>query len=313
VKIGRAAMRLPGLVMLAAFAVACAGFSRPDPTPANPPFYKVEAPSGATMYLLGSYHAGPPGGWKLPDDVEAAFARAETLVVEVDMTQVGRLRGGRGLRDYGQLPRGQALWEVIGLELHAEVAARMIELGGSIEKVEEFAPWFTSLELLRLELANVGLHSDEGVDMALLARKERRDVIELESFEEQLALFASLSLELQILMLRDQLARGLEDEAAELARVWKNGDDARLAELMREGAEEQPAFEHFYRVVLYARDRSMADRLLELLAQPGRYFTIVGAGHVVGVGSIPDRLAQAGMQVERIQSTPPDVASTDAR
>ena len=72
---------------------------------------------------------------------------------------------------------------------------------------------------------------------------------------------------------------------------------------MREGGEQQAAFEPFYEAVLYARDRSMADRLLELLAQPGRYFTVVGAGHVVGAGSIPDRLASAGMHVERIRST----------
>ena len=128
----------------------------------------------------------------------------------------------------------------------------------------------------------------------------------LESFDEQLGLFDSLSVRLQDLILRDSLGR-LDETAAEmelLVDAWQVSDRPRLEEISRQGIDEYPDLEAFYDVLLRDRNQNWVAPLSAHLDDAEQantnVFVAVGALHLVGDDGVPALLEAAGYEVEVI-------------
>ena len=55
-----------------------------------------------------------------------------------------------------------------------------------------------------------------------------------------------------------------------------------------------------YNRLLTARNANWAEWIKRRLAQPGKVFIAVGAGHLAGKGSVQDHLKDRGLKVQRI-------------
>lgn len=89
--------------------------------------WSVKGPRN-TLYLLGSIHFLPPDE-PLPAVMDAAYARAGRLVMEIDMDDLHAQDTQRTLRELGLLPPGQSLEQRLGPQAYAAIGAAARELG----------------------------------------------------------------------------------------------------------------------------------------------------------------------------------------
>ena len=115
-------------------------------------------------------------------------------------------------------------------------------------------------------------------------------------------MLAGMSRELQEEYLSSTIG-DLGDAREVLDRVidaWLSGDAEALDALMREDIGDDDLAEEFYDRFIVDRNVGMARGAREALEGRDRVFVVVGAGHLVGEGSVVELLAGEGFEVERV-------------
>jgi uncharacterized protein YbaP (TraB family) len=260
----------------------------------HPGFWRVSSERG-TLFLFGSVHFGHPDFYPFPAPIEEAFAASETLVVEVDAKALGEQRAA--LREIGALPAGRRLGDEISGELYARLAEVLEEMSLSVENFSQAAPWSLSLMLTEIAFNTLGYTAASGVDNYFLDRAGEREIVALETADEQIAMLRQLDGAASLSGAIDFLD-SVEANGPRMMKAWRCGDDAALARVIL-GPEPGPAAAGSFRERMFsARNRLMAERLEPLLAR-GDVFVVVGAGHLLGEDGIPALLAARGHRVER--------------
>jgi hypothetical protein len=266
----------------------------PAPAPVERAFLwevKGAQDQGGTVYVVGSIHLGRPGELSFPASMEAAFARSDALVVEVDVGAVDAMGLQRFILEQGMLPPNQRLSERLGLPLAG---------------LERMRPWVVAVTLSVMELQRAGYQAGLGVDRVFLDRaRGAKEIIELETAEGQLRMLAGLPEPLQDTMLRDQLSRSeqLTQGLEQIISAWKAGDAEGMAALVFRD-EEDPSLRPVYEKLFYERNARMAQALGGMLAQPRTWFVVVGAGHVVGPQGVVALLEKQGHRVRQLPKVP---------
>ena len=281
----------------------------PDETPnATPPFFEIRGGQGATLQLLGTIHLGPPEGWSFAPEIDRALAQATTLVMEIDLSQATEEAVSDAILRYGMLPDESSLSGIITAKtahLIEEHDAALTAIGLPSGLRERLKPWFIALRLVestsRQTRYLLGRSADQQVFRALGAR----ELIALETLDEQLGIFDDLSPEFQELILQDSLIRyaTAPDSLEELVGAWRANDQDALIRLAREGVETLPELDAFFDILLEGRNQNWLPTLTGLLESPDRAGTTVlvavGTLHLVGPGSLPDLLRLEGYRAEQ--------------
>jgi uncharacterized protein len=248
-----------------------------------------------TIYLLGSVHMLKVADSALPAAALHAYAMSKFLVMELDLNGVGAeslLESGAELET---LPEGQSLADAAGPQLYAKLLVRAQPLGLEPEILSHFQPWFAALMLQQFELAKSGFDPAAGVDeqFAVLAQADHKPIIGLETIDEQLGLFAHLSLEQQREFLRSTLqdSATAESEADAVVQAWQRGDTVKLEQLLREETNESP---ELYRLLTTERNRRWLPKITQLLNSDDNYLVIVGALHLIGHDGVIELLQRQG-------------------
>jgi uncharacterized protein YbaP (TraB family) len=151
---------------------------------------------------------------------------------------------------------------------------------------------------------NLGYSEKLGIDLHFLKQAHFQDmaVIELESFAYQFGLLSGLSQAEQIALLTETLTdfAHAQEQADQLADNWRQGDLAAMDKLIGGWFDDRPDLQRVQDILLLDRNKSMAARVHGLLFQGHRPFVVVGAGHLIGTGSVVDLLRQRGYQIERL-------------
>lgn len=283
--------------------------SNGGPGPAPPPqasphliMWHVTGPRGSAD-LLGSLHFGVPEMYPLPSAVTDAFAAAEALVVETDLTKLGAEQMAQAVAEKALYPKGETLSRSLTPDARRELNRVLAQFDVPPQLVEHQKPWFISMTLTSLALRRFGFDEQLGIDNHFMMRaKGNKPIVELETFRQQLDFLNGFSAADQEVMLRetfDDIDKGSQF-LAEMLSAWRRGDAGKIDELMnRELRDGSPADRRMYRVLLVERNRAMSDALDRLLAHGGRYFVVLGAAHFVGDDGIVTALRQRGYRVEK--------------
>jgi uncharacterized protein YbaP (TraB family) len=284
------------LALAAVLVLAAVGASAQDDD-RNPPLFLVED-GDSKGYLLGSVHMLPEGALPMPAAVEAAYDEAEVLAFELDLDVAMASAQTMLMAGMDEETVAAALSE----EQKAAFDAYATPLGLPGGALDRFEPWLASLTLATLTIQNAGI-TGEGVDAYFFnrAKADEKERVAFETVALQTAVFDDLATADQVAL----LMTGIEDEPSAavemfdaMVAAWATGDDDALAAIMTDGMDATPAL---YDALLTTRNRAWVPQIEGLLGREREdTLVVVGAGHLVGEGSVVEMLRAAGYTVERL-------------
>ena len=255
-------------------------------------------------YLMGSVHFADQSFYPLREVIEQAYDASTHLVVEVDVSNMDHAEFQRLMISRGIYKDGTDLRQVLSEETWLQLRQRLKTLDIDYENVKHYKPGMLVLMLTSAHVIRMGFAPDLGIDMYFLKRANadaNKQVIELETTEQQMNLF--LNIPDAELLLKESLYSLDESELlmAEMVRYWKTGDDENMNRLLFEDAlEEYPNFTAIYDELFYRRNETMTSKIVDLIANNGVYFIVVGSGHLIGDRGIVSDLKKLGYKVERL-------------
>lgn len=281
---------------LAVLALAAACSRAPDQPPPSPALWEVTGGHGEHGYLFGTIHALPDGFRWRTSKLDAAFADANTLVVEAEGLNSPRRMNAifeRLARSDGLPPLASRV--PVGKRALVEQALAAQGLND-----EDFAKVETWAAALTLSSAAEAGDSANGVDRALLKRADGKRVVELEGVEPQLRLFDALPEpdQADLLVAVAQEAAAGASEQRRRTNDWLTGDIAALGRENESGILADP---ELHEVLLAARTRAWAGKIDSSLRAGAVPFVAVGAAHVIGPDGLAALLAERGYRVKRLQ------------
>ena len=281
-------------IALTLLTVAC---SRPrPPIEARPALWRV-ADADTTIWLFGSIHALPPEvHWRTPL-VDRAVAGADTLILEVPPADPTAARarflavathtGMPPILD--RVPRGERT-----------ALARGIDAAGlNAGDLNGLETWAAALAIGAAAARREEASGAQGVEAVLATSFEGRAIGALETRGGQFAAFAHLPEASQRSLLLQAAAevRGPARSYPQLLKAWTTGDEAGLAATIAP-LRRDPVIDA---ALVTGRNARWASAIVRRMARPGRVFVAVGAGHLVGSGSVVAMLRARGLLVTRVE------------
>jgi uncharacterized protein YbaP (TraB family) len=270
--------------------------------------WQIESPT-ATVFLAGSVHILKPSLYPLPPVFDAAFAAADTLVVEVNVDAVDPTELRVKTISYATLPDGQRIQTVLPESLTAELAMSLNRYGVPLTQVETLTPAFLMNQIVLLRLTSLGYQGEHGVEQHYLRQLGDRRLLELETLDDQLSLLFNQPMNLQRQLLIDTLDQeaGIEPLVAGMIGAWFSGDDAQFMEMFEAQSGDSELTKQFTEQLLDHRNLGMADKIQGYLNSgnaevPNTYFVLAGAAHLIGEKGIIALLEARGVETQRLTS-----------
>ena len=260
--------------------------------------WRVSKPRLAPSYVYGTIHVGDARVSELPAPVDAAFARAHSLMVEFVADSYTRER----FLEAALLPTGQTLEQLIGRDDFERAVERLRPAGLSRERVDKLKPWS-----VLLNLRDPAQPEGEPIDARLVERAQARHLpfSQLEGVEEQIFTFDEFPMDSQLALLKHSLAHS--DELSALGertlRAYLAGDLFQIWDLREAFAARYPEMAPHQAVmtkrVIYDRSVVMAFRMQRELRR-GNAFVALGALHLFGEKGVLALLEQDGYRASRV-------------
>lgn len=273
------------------------------------PFLWHLSKGNTEFYLFGTMHLADPSLQVLPEALEKALSRADAVYTEVSMEPAEQLEATRLM----QREDGKRLWSTLPAPLYKRSAEYLKSLNPALEMrpFEKLKLWAFSatLQFLEAQLTHPALPAIDAV-IYQRAKKEGKEVGGIERVAEQLAAMEALSEREQLLMLEatlDYLEQN-RDYVMTMKKLYRNGDEkalmAYLTSMMFQEEKYRALEERFMQLILYDRNRRMADRILQKVKEnPHKtYLFAFGVMHFLDKGSVIELLEKEGFKAERISS-----------
>lgn len=262
-----------------------------------------------TIYLFGTFHLLDGKTAWLNDEVRQAFDQSQELVFEVDLpsdpAKASEAMAPLMMR-YAMDRQGRKLSSRLTPEETRKLAEALKTVGAPVAAVDHFKPWFVNMMLSAAAAQKHGLTGDKGAEEVLRRAAAGRNMKmgSVETLEDQIKMFASMSDEAQLKQLKETIDQIEETDETlpRMLKVWNSGDAEGMAEVMNEGITD-PALR---RALLENRNRAWAEWIDRRLDSPGTVFMAVGAGHLVGADSVQAFLKQRGIGSERVPQLTPE-------
>ena len=259
--------------------------------------WKIEASgssphAGAPSYLFGTMHSDDPRIATVPAKVQQALTASESFCMEMVADMTAMMTMSKSM----VFTNGKTLQTVIGEQLFAQLTPLMMKRGIPTQALAMFKPWAVYLTL-SVPTQKTGMF----LDLVLYesAKQQNKPVCGLETAEEQVSVFEKMSLEDQIMFLKQIVKdpHALDKQLEQLTEKYLARDIAGLATLSQEFDEvtpqEQKSTEAFLRRIIDDRNVRMVERMLPRLKQ-GSAFIAVGALHLPGEKGILQLLMERG-------------------
>jgi uncharacterized protein YbaP (TraB family) len=249
-----------------------------------------------TVYLLGSIHVLRPSDYPLDPALLAAYGEARSVLMEVNLQEIGSAQVQAEMLASALLPEGKTLPDILGAQRYGHADALAREVGVELSMFDQFAPWFAAEAISQLQLTQLGFQPESGVEMYFMerARTDGKTVAGLETVHDQISVFQNMSMDTQAEYLLSSLeeAHGLAAEVDSMVHAWQRGDTQWFVNELHSEMGKDP---RLYESVLVARNRKWVPKIEALLEDDKNYLVIVGTGHLVGPGSVIDLLKKDGI------------------
>jgi len=242
-------------------------------------------------YLYGTIHLICPSDFVLSDTLKGCLKRTEQLTLEIDMDDPGMMMA---MMKSMAMQEGKQLKDLLDARDYDRLNVYFKDsVGMSIAPFERAKPFM----LMSVLLSRVLACQPQSYEMSLmgLAKKQKVEVIGLETVEEQMAVFDSIPYADQAKMLvtlMDSLPQARQ-EFGKLVQVYKNQDLAALYNLTLESDFEM---ENQQEVLLTDRNKRWIPVIERQMADKPT-FVAVGAAHLGGEQGVIALLRKEGYSV----------------
>lgn len=250
----------------------------------------LEKPS----YLFGTIHLICAEDMRFSAEVEASFAAAEQLVLEIDMSDPAFMFDIQQLMYMGNDKRLADLLEPEGYEKVSRFFAD--SLGMDIGMLERVKPFFLQGMLYGQILGcQPEAYEQKFVEMALEGNKK---VLALETLHLQMELFDQIPYEKQAELLLEIIEDYDESKNSffELVDIYKREDIEAAYALIRKSDTGPESFED---ALLIQRNKNWIP-MIEKMTKNKSTFIAVGAGHLAGEQGVIKLLRERGYVVEAV-------------
>ena len=197
-----------------------------------------------TLYVAGSIHVLREDDYPLPAVFGEAYEKSDALIMEIDLDDLDPLESAALIRSLAMAPGDSSLRSLMGDASFNRSRESALALGIDLERFAAVRPWFAALMVLDWSLRQAGYSPEIGVEQYFLrlAVTDKKPVEGLETVEQQLNIFASLSDADQGMFLEKTLAEldQLTGEIEKLLEAWKTGDERALELLLLDSFDEYP-------------------------------------------------------------------------
>ena len=269
---------------------------------ADPAAWRIAGKRGGDITFLGSMHVLRATDYPLPATVDQLFARADALIMELDLDATDPATQQATIMRAAMLPPGTALRDVVDPNVYELAQQRTREMGVDLSLLERFEPWFLSIAILDSGLRKFGFEGERGLEQYLLKKSHEahKPIIGLETLAMQIGIFDALPPASQQAMLEQTLNEldTADTEMAKLATAWRDGHLETLSEgLLADFA----AFPGLYETLVKNRNAAWVEPLERALSDGRHYLVVVGALHLVGRDNVIDMLKARGHKAVRLQ------------
>ena len=252
------------------------------------------------MYLFGSIHLAKANFYPLSPQIEQAYAQAEIVAVEADVTDAIAIQNAMPMMRYASPDKLQN-------HLTPTTWQRLQGVTGpAAEQLQDFKPAVAAMGVSLGVFAQQGYDPAFGIDLHFInrAKADKKKLVELESIAFQAGVLGSLTDEEGDALLNQSLGALSNGEALRDAErmmaMWRASDAAGLAALFIEAAKKDPGTKKLMKLLLDDRNVAMAQKIHRMLVDGNKVFVVVGAGHLAGANSIIDLLQKQGVQVRQL-------------
>lgn len=281
------------------------------PATAGPPMWRV-SDADSSIHLFGSIHMFVHDvDWRTPE-FDRALNAADLVYFEMVFDEAAYATIGRMTLVEGRIRDGRTLWDLLDEEQDDTVRNAIAMAGLDAVAFDYMQPWMAELMLGGGATQGAEVGVELLVDAEVPAERKRG----LETADEQLGFFAAPDVTEQVANLvstAEQLSIADDRQLlGQLTDAWARGDLEALDNLNR---DELGGGDARYDLLITDRNVRWLAELETLLANNDNALVIVGAGHLVGEGGVPELLRQAGYEVERIGEAPATkpIATPDSR
>jgi uncharacterized protein YbaP (TraB family) len=260
----------------------------------------VETPLNKAVFLLGSLHVLKSDTYPLAKTINEAYGLSQKVVFETDLAAMMDPAVMAKMMAMGLYPEGQTLLQNIPEEMRSSLKKKMTDLGMPMEHFGRFRPWFMAVTLTALELQRLGFSPEYGIDVHFYGRagSDQKEIGYLEPVDFQLDLLGKMNEQDQNAFL-GQTLKDL-DVAAQMAndmlKSWEKGDVDNLYAILFKSFEGYPQIENR---LLGQRNIDWVKKIEAMIAEDKSIFIIVGAGHLIGPGSVVALLKEKGYKVKQ--------------
>jgi uncharacterized protein YbaP (TraB family) len=289
----RDAMRLGALVAAASFAAFASG-----PARAEPALWEVTG-GESSVWLFGSVHLLPEGGFAIAGPLADALEKAERVCMEIDPDAHDEMATASLTMARAVDPEGRDLFELLGPDADG-VRTAAEDAGVPLEALAMFEPWFAGLTVSVMALQAQGYDVEHGVEQVIQgeAREAGKSGCGLETLDGQLGLLDALpaGLQKEILLQAIEEAADIEELIEPMLAAWRSGDESGLLRSLEEDFEGYPDLAE---ALIYRRNARWADQVEDMLKGDDDVLIVVGAMHLVGDRGLPALLEERGYGIER--------------
>lgn len=272
-------------------------------------FWEIEKKGVPTSYLLGTMHMADERIAKLEGTRLEAFNKTNLLIVEnTDALDPKKAQAAMAKLQHLTMLKDETLNDLLDADtlklLKPVIAARGIPFAVAIK----LRPWLvaTTISIPSCELA--AKKTGKPVLDALLGQKARetnKQIIGLETVEEQLSAIANMPREFHVTALKETLHIGneIKDVLETMKQLYISGNMAMVQPLMKAVSSKPASLEgkkRFEEQLIVNRNKIMAQRSAEHLAK-GNVFLAVGALHLLDETGLVKLIRDMGYTVSAVK------------
>lgn len=245
-------------------------------------------------YLFGTMHAKEKAIFNFSENFNKAFNNAETFAMEIALESDMYT----GIFNMMMADENYNIHNYLSNAEYAKLDNWLKkEYGFKLKMFEKIKPIFL---YVMTNKASMGMRNEPFLDeyLAREAEAKGKEVVGLETMEEQVAALDNISLEEQFKMILQSIDHQKKEEKAfeKLLKTYMKQDLDKMLKLIQESSISEVS----YKKLINERNITMTQRILPLLKEKST-FVAVGAGHLPGEQGIVNLLRKQGYAVEPIK------------